>query len=140
MPTQPLHSDANSPPHCREINNKYVVSPPLASFISPDMDDPSSSLLDFDFGAGFDVSEDDAFDDFDADFGRAFDFGDALDAASCNFDGSVTAEVDVRLLGISLKTVVAPALIKGKFAIPTMCIVLRASQSRHGTGILLVRG
>ena len=94
MPTQPPHSDANSPPHCREINNKYIVSPPLASFISPDMDDPSSSLLDFDFGAGFDVSEDDAFDDFDADFGRAFDFGDALDAASCNFDGSVTAKVD----------------------------------------------
>jgi len=87
-----LELERQRPP---EINNKYIVSLPLASFISPDMDDPSLSLFPhFDFGVGFDDFEDGAFDDFDADFGRAFDFGDAFDAAFGNFDGSVTADVD----------------------------------------------
>ncbi len=83
--------------HRTKINNTCRRS---HRSIPPAMD-LSSSIFDFDFGAGFDDFDVKAFDDFGADFQQAFDFdfGTAFDAGFSNFEGSVTAEFDDESVG-----------------------------------------
>jgi hypothetical protein len=73
------------------------MSSPLASIDLPTMD-LSSSIFDFDFGAVCDDFGVEVFDDFDADFERAFDFdflGTAFDAGfDSTVEDSVTAKFD----------------------------------------------
>ena len=79
------------------IKNKDITSTPLASINLSAMD-LSSSMFDFDFGAGFDDFGVEALDNFGADFERAFAFdflGTALYAGSdSNVEESVTVNFD----------------------------------------------
>ena len=79
------------------LKNKDIMSSPLASIDLPAMD-LSSSIFDFDFGAGFDDFGVEVFDDFGADFERDSDYdflGTAFDAGfDSTVEDSVTAEFD----------------------------------------------
>jgi hypothetical protein len=89
---------------------------------------PSSHLGDFDFGASFG--------NFGADFGRFFEFGPTFDAGFKDFlEGLVSVGFD----DASVDGSGCPRHNR-RVRRPNHITALRACASRHGTGILLVRG
>jgi hypothetical protein len=120
------------------LKNKDIMSSPLASIDLPAMD-LSSSIFDFDFGAGFDDFGVEVFDDFGADFERDSDYDFLGTAFDAGFDSTVEDSVTAEFLGIGPVVVVVPVR-EDVFGVPTVSIVSRASLSRHGLGILLAQG
>jgi hypothetical protein len=103
--------------------------------------DLSSSIFDFDFGAGFDDFGIEAFDDFGAEFQQAFDFdsGTAFDAGFSNFEGSVTAKFDDESVGDWSGGSGRPRQ-RRRVRLANRVYRIASSLSWHGLGILLARG